>query len=210
ALVDIDLREDDFLQPALLVGQDEQVHGGTRDIDLSELRGHFLAGCNFLDQQRRSLAVPHDLHVKSMDQAVLMKGWPRKHVLADVVLGVFLGVPAEVVSGRLDRGATAKQADLRLRLDLQDRLLGEDPDYELVDRRLAEPRAPGELFARYALPGDVGPDRLNDPLAIGVLNRHGWLRGSASILCPHHGGLGSFLLYFSRRGLSGLAKGKMR
>ena len=56
------------------------------------------------------------------------------------------------------------QGELRVALDDRQRLLGEEPDEQLVDGRLAELCLEGELFPRHALAREIVPDRCRDLL----------------------------------------------
>src|SRR5262249_51638099 len=108
----------------------------------------------------------------------------RKHIIAEVVLRLLPRVLAELLRRRLALHPGAEQGDFELRFDLQHGLFGEQADHQLVDRRLAEFGALGELAARYALPGNVAAYRLDDTLAVGLGDRHGAARASKMVLKP--------------------------
>src|SRR5262245_50936554 len=128
ALVNVHLREDDLLNPPLLVGDNEEMGGCAWDVDFPKLQWYSLAYRHLLDEQARYLPIPHDLHVEGMDRSIFTKRGAGEDIIADVVLSLFLGIASHLGACRLENRVGGKQTDFRLRFDLQNGLFREDSD----------------------------------------------------------------------------------
>ena len=108
-----------------------------------------------------------------MDDAGIAKRRSGKDVVADIVARIIPRISAILLSGKLHPIMRPPQTDVQLTLDLKYGLFGKDAHEELVDGRLAELGAKGELVARNALARNILAYRLGNPAALCIVDWHG-------------------------------------